>query len=167
METKKPIDIAELLDIVGVPKALSNIIGTALRFAEWAEESLEEGAENSRPSFTFLALQPSGPLQTLNSEIVYKAHCKELIGRMERGEDITEGTKAEVVAVLSLNTLRSRLVQDYEHLYVRLFGELFPNISERLPQDEGSLSHETYPGAADEIYRVIRKKLQTQRYEEV
>jgi hypothetical protein len=55
---------------------------------------------------------------------LYRQHCRELLNRAARGEDLDCATRAEVAATLCEMTLRSRLVPDAEQLYLRLFDEL-------------------------------------------
>jgi hypothetical protein len=139
--------------------ARSNVIRQAFDSMEIAEQEIARAmaecssAEGKRRiNGTFLALKP--PMQFVHrAEQVYRAHCRELIARAERGEDLDVGTKAEALCAV-LDTalkapLRTTAAAVAELLFVAVFGK---SVDDQPPR-------EAYPGAALEMINELRQKM--------
>jgi len=138
---------------------VANRIGRAFALMEIAEHEIASRRERSRVpqkvNDAFGILEP-GFLAEFQSDHLYRMHCRELISRVERDEDVRPGTAAECVAVLSRGSLDAPLDRDHAFVYERLFLSMFdPGKS-----PEG---RESYPGAGDEIEARLRKKLARDR----
>jgi hypothetical protein len=90
----------------------------------WADEEIE-AALHRHPAATdriwgsFLLLQPTQPL--MRTEAVYRAHSRELLDRVARGDDTRPGTAAECCAALSEVSLRAPLRSSAVGLYARMW----------------------------------------------
>jgi len=108
---------------------------------------------------TFRSLQRPVVL-TGKAVTLYQAHCAELLDRVASGGDVDFATKAEVVAVLSDATLRTRLRAPAEHLYQRLFSELGFSFGELEPYQYGS-AWDTEE--QNRVFSQIARRLDTKR----
>lgn len=109
------------------------------RLRDWAEQELEA---IHRPPCAALGspewraycdrtkphLQACVPTQVAKAmpEKLCRAFFRELIGRVDRGEDLQPGTKAEVLFLLTQVSLKGPLNPLGQHLYEHIFAELFP-----------------------------------------
>lgn len=125
---------------------------------EIAEEEIERAIARTRSelkrqaihnAFTFLAPIPG--MSTLD-ERVYRHHAKELIERCAKGMKLTDGTKAEVMILLSKLSLVAPPSAHYAALYERLFAEIF---GMSVP---GEAVREPWPGASEELLAHLRRK---------
>ncbi|RAS59474.1 hypothetical protein C8D87_11486 [Lentzea atacamensis] len=57
----------------------------------------------------------------MNLELVYRAHCRELLDRVVAGEDTRPGTAAEVICLLHNTSLISPLTSAATGLYMRMY----------------------------------------------
>jgi hypothetical protein len=89
-----------------------------------AEEEIE-AAQHRHPAAadriwnSFSLLRPTQPL--MRTEMVYRAHCRELLDRVARGDDTRPGTTAECCAALSEASLRAPLRSSGVGLYARMW----------------------------------------------
>lgn len=134
-------------------------IGRAFDLMGIAEEEIRAagGRKGNRAWDAFAQLEP-GFLRRYSDEL-YRAHCRELIGRAKRGEDMNPGTAAEIVACLSELSLKAPPARDHAALYHRTFAKLFPDH----PVAKDRIDSGSYPGALDELEVGIRKKLARDR----
>lgn len=88
------------------------------------------------------------------ADAVYRHHCRELLTRVARGEDLRPGTRAEICAMISKMTLVTRLHRDVELFGLIISNEIFPG---RDLLVEGVRAE--YPDAIDEIEAEFRRKL--------
>ena len=121
---------------------------------EIAEEELRG---RDRPGL-FMLLTP-GVLVKLHPEL-YRGHVRELLARVEAGQDTRPGTKAEVLAYLSMASLKAPLNSTGEALMASLWSELFPGQLEGLlvPSRDEELIQEEYALASRKA-RVESRKL--------
>lgn len=59
-------------------------------------------------------------------DVIYRAHCAEILDRVVGGVDTRLGTKAEVMISCSQASLESPLARAIMSLYARLFSEIYP-----------------------------------------
>lgn len=79
---------------------------------------------------SFTLLMPTHP--DMKAESLYRAHCRELLDRVGRGEDTRPATHAEMIFALSEASLRAPLDNGATGLYLKLGMECFPEITSRI-----------------------------------
>jgi hypothetical protein len=102
---------------------------------------------------SFLILRPSSWMR--GSEELYRRHCRELLARIKRGDDVGPGTDAEVCWVISQASLAAPPDCDHAHAYARAFKRAFPEHADVV----GDLGRESYPGSVDELLERLRRKI--------
>ncbi|UUV32155.1 hypothetical protein NQK81_01520 [Amycolatopsis roodepoortensis] len=70
---------------------------------------------------SFSLLAPNFALERMRFEIVYRAHCRELLDRVAAGEDTRPGTAAEVCCAMYNTSLLSPLTSAATGLYIRMW----------------------------------------------
>jgi hypothetical protein len=65
-------------------------------------------------------------------DVVYRAHCVELLDRVANDEDTTLGTKAEVMIVCAQASLAHPPSPVAASLYAQLFSEIFPDLADTI-----------------------------------
>jgi hypothetical protein len=139
--------------------AATNVIRQAFDSMEIAEQEIARAMQQcsteqarKRVNGAFMALKP--PTQFVHrAEQVYRAHCRELLARAERGEDLDLGTKAEALCAVLDTALKAPLRTTAgavaEQLFVAVFGK---SVDDQPPR-------EAYPGAALEMINELRQKM--------
>ena len=59
-------------------------------------------------------------------DVIYRAHCAEILDRVVNNGDTSLGTRAEVMISCSQASLESPLARAIMSLYARLFSEIYP-----------------------------------------
>jgi len=166
--TKEPP--ATLLDAIGelVSPPLANVITGTFRRMELAEEEIA-AAKKRHPdqaaalNDTFRHLVPPPLLRNLDDQ-VYRAHCREILELVATGDDIREGTTAEVIAALAESSQAAPLTRTATLLYIELFSLVFPGKSEKLFADVGPMEPNAYERTQmRELEADLRRKLRTDR----
>jgi hypothetical protein len=62
------------------------------------------------------------------ADVMYRAHCRELLERVATGEDVAEPTDAELMAAFSVVSLATPLTDAATFAYVQLFQSVFDDI---------------------------------------
>lgn len=91
-------------------------INTAMQRHPHAAETLHHA---------FLLIQPTS--DRMNTEFVYRGHCRELLDRLAHGADTRPGTAAEVVLALCETALATPLNTAATGLIFRLWAAAFPD----------------------------------------
>ncbi len=91
-------------------------------------------------------------------DAVYRSHCRELIGRAKRGEDLAPGTDAEVLVMMSKASLAAPLASEFAHAMSTVFRRVFPDAPEDL-----AAGAEAWSGRTEEIIAEARRKLARER----
>lgn len=137
-------------------------IAQAFRRMEIAEQEIEEAKRRwprrkraIHAAFGVLC----APRLASYSDAVYRAHAREIIGRVMRGEDVRPGTDAEVLATLSEASLRAPLASDHAHAMSRVFARVFPDAD----MGRFAAGNEAWAGRTNEIIKEARRKLATDR----
>ncbi|MDG4783274.1 hypothetical protein O7614_26800 [Micromonospora sp. WMMD961] len=127
----------------------------------WSEDEIQ-AAQRRHPDaadriyHSFILLQPQHDL-LMRSELLYRAHCRELLNRVARNEDTRPGTAAECIAVLRDTSLVGPLNMAGTGLYFRLWR------AAGLPPISGAtdnMHYEALAGSAiDGAEAELRKKL--------
>lgn len=103
-------------------------LGSLFDAMRWAEDEIDTAARRhpsaaDRIHASFMLLRPTQPL--MRTEMVYRAHCRELLDRVAHGDDTRPGTAAECCIALSdisqLAPLRTSAVGLYTRMW-RLAG---------------------------------------------
>ena len=100
-----------------------DLMGVAEQEIARAERG-KRGATKATIHDSFRLLAP-GVLLNL-TEDVYRHHCREIIGRVIRGEDARPATKAEVMAHISRASLEAPPRHEYASLMLFLVNEILP-----------------------------------------
>lgn len=96
---------------------------------------------------TFLSLRPLFPFC---SDMLYRAHCRELLERVAYGEDVTQPTRAEMLELLQRV---SAFIPFHSHagaLYRLVFEEVFPGKFAEAADGVETLN-ERFPGETDPL----------------
>lgn len=119
-----------------------------------AEEELRRAGDG--PGWFAVLVPPAGFTQL--DDGVYRAHCRELVGRLRRGKDCRPATDAEVLAAVMSASLKAPLGPGHQALAEYLFGKLFPDheVSKR------DRSPEVYRGQVEEDLELYRRKLRVE-----
>jgi hypothetical protein len=109
-----------LPDINDLGRILESLIDTMT----WADAEID-AAQSRHPATadrlwrSFVLLVPTHP--RMHTEMLFRAHCRELLERVARGEDTRSGTSAECCIVLSAVTVRGPLNTTAAGLYARMW----------------------------------------------
>lgn len=136
-------------------------VGSVFRLVEVAEEEIAaaalkypEKAAELRASFNPLLF----PGQFTNfSKDVYRAHARELLERVAKGENTKPGTDAECLVALSLASLKAPLTSGHLAAMERVFATVYPD---KVDQNIGRAA---WPTETDEILSEIKAKIARRR----
>lgn len=150
--------LAEMMALVGGPTTIL----AAFRRMEIAEEEIAEAKRRSprarkRLHEAFRFLCPPEVLRE-KSDALYRAHVRELLGRVKRGEPLEPGTDAEVLAVFSETSLRAPLASDFAHAMSVVFFRVFPDADPDM-----HTGREGWAGRTSEIIADVRRKVSRAR----
>lgn len=152
--------VEELLELLG---PLGSDVRGLFALMSVAEEELA-AAKREHPLAEF-AIQKSFSILAPDAKFfpdkhteLYRAHCRELLGRIVAGaskKELRLGTRAEVLCVMSEWSLEHAPGPQGRALLFTLFAEVFP---ERVQND--GLSREPWPGATDELLGALQRKIE-------
>lgn len=133
-DDRAPSDLlaASVTELDALFRTMGDLIEPVLDQCTWAEEEIEaaqlrHGERDRGPLWnSFRLLRPTH--QRPWPELVYRAHCRELLNRVAAGTDTRPATDAEKLAVLSAASQTAPLNSGAETLYLRIGTRLFPNI---------------------------------------
>ncbi|MFC9974286.1 hypothetical protein ACFVH6_25620 [Spirillospora sp. NPDC127200] len=158
------MDPSTLMKTLGIPE---QEINDALEKAGWAQDEIEQAqrrhGEEGRDGpiwNAFLRLEDRHGI--MESEIIYRAHCRELIERVVAGGDLTEPTAVEMMRVVREASLRAPLNSTGTGLYLRLFARALPDEAEQVFAEIGRTvgDYERIHGERmDDAESDLRKKL--------
>jgi len=93
-------------------------------------------------------------------ELVYRAHCRELLDRVAAGIDTRPATDAEKISVLSTASQSAPLNSGAETLYLRIGTRLFPDIFDGIGDVLDVQAYEKIHGSrADDYEAQLTRKL--------
>jgi hypothetical protein len=155
----------DLFKAVGMEKGDMGTIEKTFRNMGIAEDCISEYKKlypdvQEELHDTFVSLVSSQVLFVINSEMLYRAHCKELLTRIAKGgkrKDLDNATDAECLAAIMGFSLQHPLSNDYAYAYYQLFIKLFPEIKFEPVMEDGM--YESWPGRFDEIITTLKRKL--------
>jgi hypothetical protein len=136
-----------VLDLL--PEGLSHRVRTTFELIAIAETEL---ACEGNPPDAWRLLLPPEPMRDMHPN-VYRAHVRELLRRLDRGEDTRPGTRPECLCALVEASLAAPLRGGYAAAFEVLFREVFPDRA--VP---GTAAREAYPGEVAEILTALRRR---------
>jgi hypothetical protein len=136
VDTDTPLDLTRdpaVREIVG--GALMDATVAAFKQMEWAEDEIETAVREhpdhaDRVWHSFALLTPTHAL--MSTEMVYRAHCREILARVVAGEDTRPGTAAECCCACCETSQVAPLSPAGFGLYLRMWKAAgFPEIDTR------------------------------------
>ncbi|MEV0109216.1 hypothetical protein AB0H42_23140 [Nocardia sp. NPDC050799] len=99
-------------------------LGEVFERIDWAEEEIQAAQKRHPEQATqvwhgFSLLQPTH--QRVEYELLFRAHCREILDRLAAGKPTQPGTAAEVLAALSEASMRAPLNTESVGLYFRMW----------------------------------------------
>ena len=159
----EPDSLADLM-----PPSLARTVRTTFERMEIAEEEIEAAKirhpkESESIHRAFGLLCPSNPIRDLSDD-VFRFHCREILDRVASGQDVRQGTTAELLGFLSEASQMAPPTRVSALLYQELFARLYPD---RIGRPAASIAMpEPDPFEREEIVsldRRLRVKLATSR----
>jgi hypothetical protein len=130
----------------------------------WAEDEIEaaqlrHGERDRGPLWnSFRLLKPTH--ERAWPELVYRAHCRELLDRVAAGLDTQPATDAEKIAVLSAASQTAPLNGGAETLYLRIGTRMLPDLFEGIGDVLDIQAYEKVHGSrADDYEAQLARKL--------
>lgn len=143
---------------------VGGLIDSVLDRCMWAEDEIEaaqlrHGERDRGPLWnSFRLLKPTH--ERAWPELVYRAHCRELLDRVAAGLDTRPATDAEKIAVLSAASQTAPLNTGAETLYLRIGTRMFPDIFEGIADVLDVEAYEKVNGSrADDYEAQLARKL--------
>ncbi|MBF6060529.1 hypothetical protein IU500_07025 [Nocardia terpenica] len=114
-------DIQSANDII---EAVTGMLGGVFERMEWAEDEIKQ-AQRRYPQATNKLFYAFALLKTDNElvgkELLYRAHCREILARVVKDEDTRPGTAAEICAMMCDISQRTPLNTAAFGLYARVW----------------------------------------------
>ncbi|MGW3274941.1 hypothetical protein ACWDFH_26225 [Streptomyces kronopolitis] len=139
---------------------------------EWAESEIEkamarhgepkppEGKRGTGPIWNSFSLLKVDGNEKLLREVLYRAHCHEILERVANGQDTRPGTDAEIVLVIHEASLVAPMNSGAACLYFRLLDRSVPELARITAPEIDHPSYEKVHGRrADEYEAELRHKL--------
>jgi len=156
--------IVNLAELDSVFHDVGELIDSVLDRCFVAEEEIEaaqlrHGEQDRGPLWnSFRLLKPTHDRAW--PELVYRAHCRELLDRVAAGIDTRPATDAEKISVLSAASQAAPLNSGAETLYLRIGTRLFPDIFDGIGDVLDIQAYEKIHGSrADDFEAQLERKL--------
>lgn len=135
-------------------------LAEAFERVDWTDDEIGEAMRRHPEQadllhHVFELLRPTH--DRMATEFVYRGHARELAERAAAGQDLRPGTAAEVVLMCSAISLMTPLNTAAAGLYVRMWGQAFPDHQEVMGNGEHYEALEA--SAIDEFEALARRKL--------
>lgn len=154
------VDLTSLVDdLLGGGLGLAGIFERmAIAEDEIDKARARHPEQRDRIWHSFRLLTPNMRLKRMETEMVFRSHCAEILDRVAAGEDTRPGTAAEVCCVLLETSMSAPLTTTGTGLYMRMWqAGRFPKIDEIT---EASHHYEAVRGSViDDHERSVRRKL--------
>ncbi|MEA3201617.1 MAG: hypothetical protein QOE90_3045 [Thermoplasmata archaeon] len=142
--------------------AIREVLGAAaasvLGIFDFVEIADEEVRLAGNPRGIFEHLLPPQEMRDMVPD-VYRAHCRELIQRHQRGESLERATDAEVLCAFSSANLGFPLNRNATAAYAILFKRILKDDPAARALDLGEPARlEDYEGAAEELLSKMRRR---------
>jgi hypothetical protein len=143
-------------DVLGAEQ--TSVIARCFDFMGYAEEEIARAKKRwprraAAINAAFGLLMPGDLIDT--GEELYRSHCRELLARVMKGEDVEPGTDAECCLAMMRASLNAPLTGHHAYVYGIVFARALPGHAD-LMQDVG---REMYEGQANEIIGDLRKRI--------
>ena len=150
------------------PVDMQITMADAFRAMSWAEDEVELAQDRHGLSERgllwrtgFMAVRAP---DLIDSEPLFRAHCREILDRIAAGMPLEPGTDAEILFVLRAASLRAPMQPGVDCLYFRLFARMFPYMAGDLITNADLAAYESvHGGAADDHEARLRAKLARDR----
>lgn len=160
---------ARLTELDALFNDVGGLIDAMLDRLVWAEEEIEaaqlrHGERDRGPLWnSFRLLKPTHDRAW--PELVYRAHCRELLDRVADGIDTRPATDAEKIAVLSAASQVAPLNSGAEALYLRIGSRMLPDIFDGIGEVLDIQAYEKVHGSRADDYeaQLVRKLSQPWR----
>lgn len=161
-----PCDLptADLTALGNVFDGIGELIDAVLGRSIWAEEEIEaaqrrHGEKDRGPLWhSFRLLRATHEREW--PELVFRAHCRELLDRVAAGHDTRLATDAEKLAVLSVASQTAPLNGGAETLYLRIGARMLPDIFDGVCDVLDVQAYEKVHGSrADEYESQLTRRL--------
>jgi hypothetical protein len=155
---------ARLSELDQVLNDVGGLIGEVFDRIGWAEEEIEaaqlrHGEHGRGPLWNSFRLLKMTHDQEW-PELLFRAHCRELLDRVAAGIDTRPATDAEKISVLSAASQVAPLNSGAETLYLRLGSRMLPGIFDEIGDVLDMQAYETVHGSqADEYEALLTRKL--------
>ncbi|WP_329431292.1 hypothetical protein OG339_47865 (plasmid) [Streptosporangium sp. NBC_01495] len=152
-----PVPLEALCDILKIP--LKELNGSFTQM-DWAEEEIANAmrrhpTEADTLFHCFVLLKPTS--DRMDTEFVYRSHCRELLNRAAAGEDTRPGTAVEVCCACSDSNKLGPFTSPAAGLYMRVWAQAFPDKPMFAGRHE---HHEALEGSRiDDLEKGLRGKL--------
>lgn len=161
-------DHAELVrKMIALPE-LGEVLTSVFEQMGWANDEIEQAQIRHHETgqgilwYGFRFLRRS--LVDLDEEIIFRAHAREILERVQAGADVRPGTDAEMITVLRGASLKAPFTSSAACLYFRIAARSFPVVFAAIKDDIDLPAYEVLHGAvADDHESELRRKLTTDR----
>lgn len=104
------------------------------------------------------------PTECVHTDTLFRAHAREIVDRVAKGDDVRPGTTAEVIGAISKLTVVAPPSRELTLLYMKLFSQLFPHHAHQVLEETGPIEPDGYERQRmDELEAELRRKLTTDR----
>ncbi len=135
---------------------------------DWAEDEIDQarvrhGEVDRGPLWnSFRAVKQNEPYMA--DEVIYRAHCREILERVAAGKDVRPGTDAEMITALRESSLTAPLSSAAACLYFRIAARTFPGLFASVMSVIDLEAYETVHGTtADDHETWLRAKMTRDR----
>ena len=131
-------DDPRVREIVG--PGLSVVFSSIFRRMEIAEEEIAAARgttemDQDDPLWQAFQILGGNGDERMNTEFVYRAHCRELLERVKNGQDTRPATDAEISCAIAGASMAAPLPSPLVGLQARVFKRVFPEQYERIADD--------------------------------
>jgi hypothetical protein len=148
---------------------LMNDLLTQLMMMGWAQDEIDDaqarhGETGHGPIFNVFPYLKCVEQEYMNTETIFRAHCREMCDRAAAGQDLRPGTDAEMIGALKNVSTVVPLAPAHVTLYFRIAARSFPEIFKAVMTEIDLEAYESVHGsAADDVETLMRKKLTRNR----
>ena len=160
----RDLTAARLTALDALFDGMGDLVESVLDRCLWAEDEIEaaqrrHGERDRGPLWnSFRLLKPTH--ERAWPELVYRAHCRELLDRVAAGIDTRPATDAEKIGVLSAASQAAPLNGGAETLYLRIGTRMLPDVFEGIGDVLDVQAYEKVHGSrADDYETQLARKL--------
>jgi hypothetical protein len=152
-----------------LPHDLRYVVRNTFDLMEIAEDEIAV-AKKAQPRATvldrsFALLLPTQDI--MNTDWLYRAHCRELLTRLVKGEDTRPGTDVEVIAAVASVTLKTPVVSAVAGLYERTFQRISPERYAQLFEEDWAAKYQHLYGPQIDEWEADTRRLTRQHWRQL